>query len=106
MGGQIALRSEVLAGGDDADSEISLPDAINNRARRGGRVSRDKPSAKRKSCRLAILPRIILRHRMEEAGSSRVHQFRGMQEVAAGQYVRFTPVGASLKYQLRRTFRV
>ena len=52
---RLALRAEVLAGRDDAGAEVRLPDAVDQRSRRGRRPAVDQP-ARRTSAASARAP--------------------------------------------------
>ena len=53
---RLGLRAEILACGYDADSEVGLPDAIHDGARRGGRVAVCQPLGKRQPGGLPVPP--------------------------------------------------
>ena len=101
---RVALGAEILAGRYDADSEVRLPHAIHDGARRRGGIPRCQPARKSQARGLAILPGIVLRKRMQERRDAGFHQLGRLQEIAACQDVRFPQLSAGCEHQLRGPF--
>ena len=85
---QIALRAEILAGGDDADAKHLFPEAIGEDAGRQRVVFIDEPAGQaRRVGRLAPS-----RQRREAGGRSRLHFFALIEVIAAMLQLRHAPL--------------